>query len=191
MVISALKSKSRFPAALAGLLLLSLAACASQPAPYAPKTGDSTTGYTDQQIAANRYRVTFTGNSATDRVTVENYLLLRAAEVTLKAGYSDFLFDTRDTKSKTTYYSSFTGWPGWGGYGWYWHSWPYGPYGPGDMDMTSRPETRYFAYAEIVLLTPEQAKAEPRSLNAQDVIAHLRPMAHPEPTPSPPPPSGA
>ncbi len=191
MVMDSLKS--RFPAVLGGLLLLSLAACASQPAPYAPKTGDSATGYTDQQLAANRYRVTFTGNSVTDRVTVEDYLLLRAAEVTLGAGYSDFLFDTRDTKAKTTYYSTFSGWPGWGGYGWYWHSWPYNPYGPSEMDdMTSRPQTRYFAYAEIVLLTPEQAKTEPRSLNARDVIAHLRPVAHPEQPPGPPtPPSGA
>ncbi len=109
-------------------------------------------GYSDQELTHNRYRVTFTGNSETPRETVEDYLLRRAAEVTLKAGYDAFLFDTRNTKAKTTYMSTFTGWPGWGGYGWYWHSWAYGPYGPGplDMDSTSRPITRYHAYAEIV-----------------------------------------
>ena len=176
---------SRAAALVGGLALLALAACAAQPTPYAPMTGESTTGYTDQQLAANRYRVTFTGNSATSRETVENYLLLRSAEVALNAGYGDFMFDTRDTKTKTTYYSNFMGWPGWGGYGWYWHSWDYGPFGSNDMDMTSRPVTRYQAYAEIVLLTPEQAKAEPRSLNARDVIAHLRPSANPPP-PAPP-----
>ena len=100
---------------LAGLALLGLAACATEPAPYGPKTEDSSTGYTDQQIASNRYRVTYVGNSFTSRETVENYLLLRSAEVTLKGGYEYFLFDTRDTKAKTTYYSSFAGWPGWGG----------------------------------------------------------------------------
>lgn len=174
---------SRLAAHLGGLAMLALAACVSEPAPYGPRTTESSTGYTDQQLAANRYRVTFTGNSATSRETVENYLLLRAAEVTLSAGYTHFVFDTRDTKARTTYYSSFTGWPGWHGYGWYWHSWPYGPpYGPYDMDVTTRPITRYQAYAEIVLLTEAQAKAEPRALSAQDVIARLRP---PPPPPTP------
>ena len=172
-------------AVLTGLVLVGLTACTTGPAPYGPKTEGSSTGYTDQQIASNRYRVTYSGNSVTGRETVENYLLLRSAEVTLKGGYEYFLFDTRDTKAKTTYYSSFAGWPGWGGYGWYWHSWrydPYGPYAPYDMDATSRPITRYQAYAEIVLLTSEQAKAEPRALNAREVIAHLQPSASPAPS---------
>lgn len=168
---------SRAALAMAAAGLLGLAACATGPAAYAPQKGPGTTGYSDQELTHNRYRVTFTGNSQTPRETVENYLLLRAAEVTLRAGYEDFMFDTRNTKAKTTYMSSFTGWPGWGGYGWYWHSWPYGPYGPGPyaMDSTSRPITRYQAYAEIVLLTPEQAKAEPRSINAHEIIKHVRP----------------
>ena len=175
---------ARIATCVAWLALLGLAACATGPAPYAPKTPKTSTGYTDQQLAQNRYRVTFTGNSRTSRETVENYLLLRSAEVTLDAGYDDFLFDTRDTKAKTTYMSTFTGWPGWGGYGWYWHSWPYGPYGPGpySMDATARPITRYHAYAEIVLLTAAQAKSEPRAVDARQIIAHLRPP--------PPPPAG-
>lgn len=183
--------KSRWVACLAALALCGLTACATKPAPYAPKTAESSTGYTDKQIDQNRYRVTFTGNSVTSRDTVENYLLLRSAEVTLHAGYDYFVFDTRDTKAKTTYMSTFTGWPGWRGYGWYWHSWPYDPYwpGPADMDATSRPITRYHAYAEIVLLTPEQAKKEPRALNAHQVIAHLRPTSSPAPHSSAPPPA--
>ncbi len=174
-------------AVLATAALLGLTGCVTAPAPYAPKTEGSRTGYTDQQLTTNRYRVTFTGNSVTDRETVENYLLLRAAEVTLQAGYGWFVFDTRNTKAKTTYMSSFSGWPGWGGYGWYYHSWAWGPYGPGsfDMDMTSRPITRYHAYAEIVLLTPEQAHAEPRAINARQIVAHLRPRP---PATAPPPP---
>lgn len=178
--------KSGWAAWVASLALCSLAACATPPAPYAPKTPESSTGYTDQQLAHNRFRVTFTGNSVTSREVVENYLLLRSAEVTLGAGYDFFLFDTRDTKAKTTYRSTFSGWPGWGGYGWYWHSWPYDPYWPDPgMDATSRPITRYEAYAEIVLLTAEQAKTEPRALDAHEVIAHLRPP------PAPPPPAQA
>lgn len=179
-------ARRRLAIGVVAVTLLGLAGCATGPAPYGPKTGDSTTGYTDQQLTTNRYRVTFTGNSQTDRQTVENYLLLRSAEVTLGAGFDYFLFDTRNTKSKTTYLSSFSGWPGWGGYGWYWHNWAWGPpYGPGPygMDATSRPITRYQAYAEIVLLTDTQAKSEPRAINANEIIAHLRP---PPPPPAAP-----
>ncbi len=161
-------------AAATGVLLL--AGCQSVP-PYHPSDGPGATGYSDRQLSGNRYRVTFTGNSATRRVAVEDYLLLRAAEVTLKAGSHYFLFDTRDTKAKTTYYSDFAGWPGWPGTGWYWHSWPYGP----AREFEDRPVTRYEAYAEIVLLTDEQAKAEPRAVNAQEVLDHIGPSATAKP----------
>jgi hypothetical protein len=143
---------------------------------YHPSAEPGGVGYSDEQLAGNRYRVTFTGNSATPRETVEDYLLLRSAEVTLKAGYRYFLFDTRDTKTKTTYHSDFVGWPGWPGRGWYWHSWAYGP-----EDMDSYPVTRYQAYAEIVLLGDDQAKSEARAVNAQEVLDHIGPMAKPKP----------
>src|SRR5215472_15426634 len=57
--------------------LFALAGCES-PAPYAPLAGHAT-GYTDERLGANRWRVTFIGNSVTSRRTVEDYLLLRAA----------------------------------------------------------------------------------------------------------------
>ena len=160
--------------AVAGLALL-LAGCATA-VPYQPSAGAGEPGYSDEQLAQNRWRVTFTGNSATPRQTVENYLMLRSAEVTIKAGYHWFVFDTRDTEAKTTYHSDFMGWPGWGGRGWYWHSWPYGP-GGGFGEAESYPTTRYQAYAEIVLLTDEQAKPEARAINAQDVLNHIGPTA--------------
>ena len=168
-------------AAAVGLALV-LAGCATA-VPYQPSAGAGQPGYSDEQLAQNRWRVTFTGNSATPRETVENYLLLRSAEVTIKAGYHWFVFDTRNTEAKTTYHSDFMGWPGWRGYGWYWHTWPYGPpYGPyGDVD--TYPVTRYQAYAEIVMLTDEQAKAEPRAINAQDVLNHIGPTAQQPPPP--------
>ncbi len=160
-------------AALALFVAGLLAACES-PAPYGPRDAQQTTGYTDQQLAANRYRITFTGNAATKRETVENYLLLRAAEVTVRAGYPFFLFDTRDTQTKTTYLtSSLDAWPAWRGRGWYHHSWAW------EGDVSTRPITSYEAYAEIVLLTAEQAKSEPRALQAQDVLGHIEPLAHP------------
>jgi len=143
-----------------------LAGCVS-PAVYAPRDGGST-GYTDQQLSATRWRITFAGNSATPRQTVENYLLLRAAQVTEQAGYGWFVIDTRDTEADKRYFTEFEGPPGWGfhrHFGWYW--------GGFDYAETYPALTRYNAYAEIVLLTPAQAKAEPRALEARDVIAHV------------------
>lgn len=165
----------------AGLMLLGLAACTT-PAVYGPREPGQTTGYTDERLSDNRYRVTYTGNAATARETVEDFLMLRAAEVTLQSGFSHFVFDTRDTQARTTYYSSFVdGWPGWGrrrGYGWYWHNWPY------DEDVATTSITRYQAYAEIVMLSDDQAKAEPRAIDAHEIVANLGPKANPPPPPA-------
>ena len=152
---------------------LALAACVS-PTTYKPADADHHTGYADQRLADNRYRVTFRGNSVTRREKVEDYLLLRAAEVTREAGYAWFEFDTRNTEAKTSYQTNFAGWPGWGpGFGWYWHSWEFDRFGAGYG--TTNPITSYDAYAEIIMLTPEQAKADPHALRAEDVITRLGP----------------
>lgn len=160
---------------------LMLAGCAT-PTPYAPRTHGTATGYTDRQLADNRFRVTFTGNTVTPRETVENFLLLRAAEVTLAAGYDHFVFDTRNTKARTRYSAVPEGPVGpYGHFGFgrgYWR----GYWGAGfgfepDVDIITR--TNYEAYAEIVLLTPDQAAHEPRAIDAHDVIRRLGPDAAP------------
>lgn len=167
---------------LGALGFLALTACTA-PTPYAPKQPGSYTGYTDQKLDETRYRVTFTGNSVTPRETVEDYLLLRSAEVTLQSGYRYFVFDTRDTEAKTSYRSDFVGWPGWRGRGfWYRHTWPYyDPFfdGPPYDSVDTIPITRYQAYAEIVMLTPDQAKSDPRALDARDVVDHIGARAVP------------
>src|SRR5579871_5805184 len=154
------------------LTLLTLAGCAT-PAPYAPRGPGMATGYTDRQLSDNRWRVTFTGNSVTPRETVENDLLLRAAEVTLAAGGTHFVFDARDTRANTRYDAFPTG-PGFYGYGyWRFHPrWGYDPFGP-PVDIVAT--TKYESYAEIVVLNDAQATREPRAVDARDVIAHLRP----------------
>ena len=160
----------RMLAVIAGLALFGLAGCET-PSAYAPQTSPRSEGYSDKQLASNRFRVSFHGNSATSREQVEDYLLRRAAEVTLQAGYSGFMFDHRDTKTRTRYYTDFTGWPGWGGYGgWYWHSWDF------DATADTRPITSYSAYAEITTLKDEDARHQPTALNAQDVLNHLGPL---------------
>lgn len=145
------------------VVLGALAGCVS-PAPYAPRNSGPT-GYTDQQLSTTRWRVTFTGNSATPRQTVENYLLLRSAEVTLHAGYEWFLIDIRDTRADRRYFTQYDNWPGWGFRRWGW--------GGFDDAETIETTARYEAYAEIVLLTPAQGKADAKALEARDVVAHL------------------
>ena len=171
--------------AAAGLGLLALAGCAT-PAPYAPRQPGQATGYTDRELTPNRYRVTFTGNSATTRDQVEDDLLLRSAEVTLAAGYTHFLFDTRDTKARTRYSSIggvFGPRFGYSHFG-YWNfrpRWGYGAFGP-NVDIVST--TRYEAYAEIVLLNDAQAAREPRAVDAHAVIQHM--PSPPQPSANPP-----
>jgi hypothetical protein len=158
--------------------LTGLAACQTA-APYAPRATGQSTGYTDRELAPGRYRVTFTGNSATPREQVEDDLLLRAAEVTLAAGFSHFVFDSRDTQAQTRY-SAFPQPRPHLGFGFgpgYWSfrpRWGYDPFGPPVDIMTS---TRYEAYAEIVLLKGADVAKEPRAVDARAVIQHLTPPA--------------
>ena len=179
--------------ALAAAVLASagLAGCAS-PTVYGPRLEGQQTGYTDRELTPTRYRITFAGNTVTPRETVETYLLLRAAEVTRAAGYQNFVFDTRNTQAHTTYQAVpafpadpwYGPWgrryPYWGGFGF--------AYEPA-VDVVTR--TKYQAYAEIVLLTPEQAKGEPRAISAADVITRIGPdaVAPPDRRPPPPPPA--
>ncbi|MEM6487594.1 MAG: hypothetical protein AAF677_04865 [Pseudomonadota bacterium] len=76
---------------------LALAACAIEPTPYVAATaaGGAAPGYADAPIGGDRYRVSFTGNRATPRAVVGDYLLFRAAEVTLAQGADWFRIDRR------------------------------------------------------------------------------------------------
>lgn len=194
------------PRIAAAACLLVLAGCMT-PTPYAPRLQGQDTGFTDMALTQNRYRVTFTGNSATPRETVEGYLLLRSAEVARAAGYESFVFDTRNTDATTRLqttpgFGDPYGYGGYGGYGrrsgfsfgtgfgfggggfgggGYRSGFGYGsgfgfPYDPG-MDIVAR--TNYQAYAEIVLLTPEQAARETRAIKASEVIDRMGPQAAP------------
>jgi hypothetical protein len=170
------KAAYRLVFAVAGLTWVS--ACAPEIPYFGPKDADHPTGYTDEKLDQNRFRVTYSGSSATNRETVENFLLLRAAQVTRQAGSNFFMFDMRDTKTHTTYFSEIPGWAGPPYYGWYWHNWAYAGF---DNEVESRPITRYQAYAEIIVLTDAQAAKEPRAIDAQSIILHLGPTAMPPP----------
>jgi hypothetical protein len=157
--------------------LLPLLGCAT-PTPYAPRAPGERTGYIDRQLAPNRWRVTFTGNSATPREQVEDNLLRRAAEVSLAAGYDHFMFDMRDTAANNRVTAFAEPDPVWNG-GWMWGrrfgfrpAFGYDPFGP-DVDIVTN--TSYQAYAEIVTLDDKQAAGEPKSVDARAVVRNLTP----------------
>jgi hypothetical protein len=161
----------------AALVLVTLLAGCATPAPYAPRTGNQQTGYTDRQLDTNRWRVTFTGNSVTPREQVEDDLLLRAAQVTLAAGYGHFLFDSRDTQAKDRVTAFPVYEPGPWGRGWHYRpAFGYDPFGP-DVDIVTT--TSYQAYAEIVTLTDDRAAHETRAVDAHVVVQKLTPPAPP------------
>ena len=129
-------------ALLAACATLGLTACETA-TPYQPlglHGGAASGGYSDQQIEANRWSVSFAGNDATPRQRVEHYLLYRAAELTLQQGYDWFTTIDRNTERKTDYYGDSYGefgggyfGPRWGylrrGYGWGYGYWGGGGFG--------------------------------------------------------------
>ena len=179
-------------AATVTLAVALLASCATGPE-YRPRAPGERIGYTDLQLSPTRYRVTFSGSSASKREDVENALLRRAAEVTVAAGYTHFVFDARDTEARTYYRETFSsfdpiyGYPYFGpGHAFYWSSWPYyapysafGPYGYGGFGGDLRPVTSYSAYAEIVMLNTEQTSGNPDALDAHFLLQRLMPPPPP------------
>ncbi len=174
---------------------LLVGACATETT-YRPATGQgfNRTGFSDRQVEANRFLVSFAGNSSTSRDTVERYLLFRAAELTLQNGGDYFVMVNRDTDQETRTYASPGFGPGWGygGFGGYWGpSWRYygrGGWGPGfgwspwygggfgawnDFDI--RTVQRYEATAEIVVGRGPIPRDNVRAFNAREVVDRLGP----------------
>jgi hypothetical protein len=165
-------------------LALSIAACAS-PTPYQPleRRGAASGGYSEQRIEDNRFRVTFSGNQFTRRDRVENYLLYRAAELTLQAGYDGFTIVQRDTERDVDtrvvpsgfgpgaygYWRPY--WRYYGRFGWrHWDPWFGDPFWADTMDV--RTVERYEASAEIVMFRGRRPD-DPRSFDARQVMDNL------------------
>ncbi|MDB2437936.1 hypothetical protein N9W89_04425 [Hellea sp.] len=80
---------------------LILASCATS-TPYQPASElGAYDGFSQTMIENDRARVTFAGNSVTERETVENYLLYRAAEIATERGFEYFTLVERDTEKNT------------------------------------------------------------------------------------------
>jgi hypothetical protein len=142
-----------------------LVGCAS-PTPYKPADGGF--GYADQQLENNRYRVTFAGNSVTPRDTVQNYLLYRAAELTLQNHHDYFTIVHQDVERSIAYQG--TGYDGFGG--------PWGRgwgccWGP--SNYSAYPIDSYTAFADVVMADGEKPANNVNSFDARDVMRRLGP----------------
>ncbi len=179
----------RTASTLAAVLALGLGLAACETAtPYQPAAHGAAVygGFTDQQIDSNHVRVTFQGNGATARTTVENYLLYRAAELTVKNGFD--WFETVDNKTKD-HPESFVVGGGYGvGYGYWRPSWRFHGRGgwrlgfgfgdpfwgdPWDDDFDVQTIDRYEADAQVVM--GHGPKPDDHAFDARDVMAHLGP----------------
>jgi hypothetical protein len=158
------------PAALALVVLLALllAACAGKPTPY--QSAQNGYGYSEQRIEENRYRVSFSGNSATSRQTVEDYLLYRAAELTVQNGHDWFEVADRDTVQE---YSGYGGSPaigvgGGGGSGGVGVGLSFPMFGGGSAPS-------YTAHMDILVHDGEKPPQNPNAYDAFSVISQLQP----------------
>ena len=173
--------------ALIGVLVLT--SCVTS-TPYGP-AGNGGFGYADQKIDSNRYRVTFRGNSSTARETVENYLLYRAAELTVQNGFDHFIVVENEVEARS-YFRSLYGPSYAGGFGPFYGrygfrsrfgAFPYYPYGfgfgpgvgPGFYGANDVRESRqYTAIAFISLHKGPKSDSEPAAFSAREVLDNLR-----------------
>lgn len=154
------------------LFLGTLSGCAT-PTPYQPGA-DEQPGYHEVKISENKFRVTFIGNSSTSRETVENYLLYRAAEITLAHKADYFEVAEKDVEAKTDYISTMT--PYYGNYSmggrrrfpYYAHG-----YSSGRNDIYA--QTRYEAVAYISLGRGQPVNTA-NSYIAKEVETNLAPL---------------
>lgn len=170
--------------ALGSLLLVGACATAT---PY-QSAANTDRGYIDQQIENDRWSVSFSGNSLTDRRTVETYLLYRAAELTVQEGFDYFRVVQRQTDEDTRllptgpavglspYYRGFhCNYAFYGAYGGRLRRGyvsAYDPYGFGFGAPDYREITRYEATAEIMMgrgAPPEDADV----FTAREVLQNL------------------
>lgn len=159
------------------LAVLGLTACATA-TPYQPSPVGSgyNNGYTDTRIEDGRYRVTFGGNTATPRQTVEDYLLYHAADLTLAQGYDWFEVIKRNTDEKKRtvvtnndpFMDSFS-WRFYGRRGW--GMW--GAYGFNDVSSDVYEYSRFEASAEILMHKGAKPEGNPSAYDARSVKSSL------------------
>lgn len=144
------------------MLCTAVAAACATATPYQPlRKGE---GYAEQKIESNRYRVTFDGNFRTNKQTVENYLLYRAAEITLANGGNYFIVADQNTEADTRYTQTFSG-VGSDVFA------TRGLLGVGVS--TAIPTTEYQAQADILIYKGKKPENNPRAYDAREIQTNL------------------
>ena len=82
-----------------------LAACATPALRYAAATTPSSSGYVEQQIETDRYSVTFRAPGGGEASVLQDYAMLRAADLTLEHNHDWFWVDRRGLDDEGTAYS--------------------------------------------------------------------------------------
>lgn len=148
-----------------------LAACVSA-TPYRQAQSPRDYGYQEQKIEQNRYRVSFAGNSETDRQTVENYLLYRAAELTLEQGKDYFVITDSSTEKNVEQHSTVVGSPSLSfGYGHHSYRHHHG-FGLG-FNIISSSFNDYEAFGTIVLKSGKKPQDNDYAYDARQVVENL------------------
>ncbi|MGH8529391.1 MAG: CC0125/CC1285 family lipoprotein [Nevskiales bacterium] len=167
---------NRFRLSIVSATALVLAAC-STATPYRPL--EDGYGYSERKVESNRYSVTFAGNSRTKRPVVEDYLLYRAAEVTLSSGYDYFVLAKQDTEADTRFHNTFVDY---GGFGYYRFGPRFGT-GVGVGVGTTSSTTEYEGQADIVMYKGKKLPKDVRAFDAREVKANIEPrVTRPEKT---------
>ncbi|QIQ88084.1 MAG: hypothetical protein G9473_03785 [Erythrobacter sp.] len=157
---------------------VALGACATSTPYQSAEAPGQQFGYQSEQIAADRFRVSFSGNEVTSRETVEEYLLYRAAELTRQKGYEGFEVVREATEADIDIDTVPTVYPGWApawdyygaGYGWNTYD-PYlGAPFPAERITTS---DRYSASAVIEMYRGRAPAGSEESFDASAVLARL------------------
>lgn len=186
-----IRLRSLKPLSLAGIAALVISC--SQATPYQPESASSAVrgGYSQQQIASDRFRVRFHGNEVTSRETVEAYLLYRAAELTLERGGDWFTIIDRETEHtimrerridplyRPWYGPGYGHWlPYWNyrlrdGKWLYWDPWHADQFWADGLDW--REVEEFEAIADIRIGRKPLPPGDPRAYDARQVIADIGP----------------
>ena len=150
------------------IIAAGVAACTA-PTPYQPADGGY--GYAEQRLEDNRYRVTFAGNADTPRDVVQNYLLFRAAEVTLESGHDWFTTGGQNVERSTRYFGTVD--PLFPTARLSRHDYPLSTFGT--ATYTTHQIDTYTAFADILMFEGEKPAGDVNAYDARDVIEQLRP----------------
>jgi len=113
------------------------------------------TGYYETQLDINRLRVVFTGEIGTDRQTVDDNLLYRAADVTIQRGYDYFVIVDHYVDEETAAARK-------------------GPPLPPLLPGKKQEQSRYVASSEIVMFKGARPDGQTDAYDARVTMANLR-----------------